>query len=215
MTESDRGGFTIEESARRLGNYRWVSMRLFELLGSWVVDVPQPALKVQLAAASRHHGWHAELLGERLPAVRDLHPDRQTAPPNDEFAGLVADLVRLDRDDTVGRLVAVYRVVVPHLIAVGTWHLERCTPVADAAVSRTLRFVLADQIDDWRAAEGALHVLCDDDAALLRAGDIRLSFERRLLASGGISGPGTMVDPSDVVGRSSSGVADVDVGVVG
>ena len=67
------GGFTIEESARRLGHYRWASIRLFEVLGSWVASVPEPDVKVFLAAASRRHGWHADLLRERLPEVRELN----------------------------------------------------------------------------------------------------------------------------------------------
>ena len=27
------GSFTVEESARRVGNYKWIEMRLFEALG--------------------------------------------------------------------------------------------------------------------------------------------------------------------------------------
>ena len=30
------GLFTVEESARRVGAYSWVEMRLFEALGGWI-----------------------------------------------------------------------------------------------------------------------------------------------------------------------------------
>ena len=187
-------------------------MRLFETLGAWVADVHEPTVKLRLADNSRHHGWHAELLAERLPTVRELHPDVQTSAPNAEFEGFIAAMTELRGPDApLDQLTATYRVLVPHLIAAQTWHLERCTPVADAAVIRTLGFILADEIADWRAAEVVLQAWCSDPAAQRRASDIRLRFDDLLAASGGISGPTTWVDPHDAVVRSSSGAADVDV----
>src|SRR5262249_2295755 len=35
------GLFTVEESARRVGNYKWTEMRLFEVLGGWVATIPE------------------------------------------------------------------------------------------------------------------------------------------------------------------------------
>ena len=32
------GLFPVEESARRVGNYKWTEMRLFEVLGGWVAN---------------------------------------------------------------------------------------------------------------------------------------------------------------------------------
>ena len=34
------GLFDVEESARRVGNYKWAEMKLFEALGGWVATVP-------------------------------------------------------------------------------------------------------------------------------------------------------------------------------
>ncbi len=41
------GLFGVTESARRVGNYKWIEMRLFEALGGWVATVPE--LDVKLA----------------------------------------------------------------------------------------------------------------------------------------------------------------------
>jgi len=208
---TERVGFTIEESARRLGHERWVSMRLFELLGSWVADEPDPSTKRWLATTSRHHGWHAELLAERLPTVRDLHPDVQTVAPNAELEDLFTAWGALDGPDApVDRLVVLARVVSPHVVTAVRWHLGRCTAVADEAVARTLRFVLADLTDEWLAGEALLQG--SPAAGTDHARDIRLAFERRLAASGGISGPGTLVDATVPQGPSSSDSARVDVG---
>ena len=42
------GSFSVEESARRVGNYKWIEMRLFEVLGGWVATVPELDVKLRL-----------------------------------------------------------------------------------------------------------------------------------------------------------------------
>lgn len=206
------GGFTIEESARRLGHYRWASIRLFEVLGSWVASVPEPNVKVFLAAASRHHGWHADLLRERLPEVRELHPDRQTVPADARLVELFDELESLRGPDvTAERLTGVYGVVIPHLIEVQSWHLDRCTDVADASVMRTLGFVLRDEVGDVEAGRRLLEQLGSGMDSAARAAAFRSTIEELLSTAGGISGPGTLVDTREISGRSSSAPDDVDV----
>jgi len=42
---------------------------LFETLGSWVPDEPDPDRQRRYATAAHRHAWHAELWGARRPAV--------------------------------------------------------------------------------------------------------------------------------------------------
>ena len=42
------GLFTVEESAARVGHYKWIEMRLFETLGGWVATVPELDVKMVL-----------------------------------------------------------------------------------------------------------------------------------------------------------------------
>ena len=88
------GLFTVEESARRVGNYKWIEMRLFEALGGWVATVPELDVKMVLGRHCYHHAWHAELWHKRLPELREMNPDRLTGPPNDEFVAFVDALTR-------------------------------------------------------------------------------------------------------------------------
>lgn len=183
------GGFTIEESADRLGRFRWWEMRLFELLGSWVELVPELDVKRRFATSSRHHGWHAELLEERLPTVRELSPTAQTVAPSAGIADLVADLAAGGlATTTTERLTVVHRVVLPQLVAAYDDHRDRCSDVADEAVVRTLGFVVADEVADQRVGERALVRLVTVDD-LDRLAEFRLGIERRILAAGGITGP--------------------------
>ncbi|TML59740.1 MAG: hypothetical protein E6G17_10815 [Actinobacteria bacterium] len=42
------GLFNVEETARRVGNYKWIEMKLFEALGGWVATVPELDVKMRL-----------------------------------------------------------------------------------------------------------------------------------------------------------------------
>ena len=42
------GAFTVEQSAARVGHYKWIEMRLFEVLGGWVATVPELDVKMHL-----------------------------------------------------------------------------------------------------------------------------------------------------------------------
>jgi len=96
------GLFDVEESAHRVGHYKWVEMRLFEALGGWVATVPELDVKLVLGRHTYHHAWHSELWHKRLPELREMNPDRLTVPPNDELVAFVKD------GRTVGELIRHY-----------------------------------------------------------------------------------------------------------
>src|SRR3546814_17004887 len=68
------GSFTVEESARRVGHYQWIEMRLFEVLSGWVAPVPELDVKMRLGTHRFHHPWHAALWHKRLP---ELSPEER------------------------------------------------------------------------------------------------------------------------------------------
>src|SRR4051794_11009068 len=113
------GLFTVEETARRVGNYKWAEMRLFEVLGGWVATVPELDVKMVLGRHTYHHAWHAELWHKRLPELREMNQERLNEPPNDAFATFM-DAVREPEAPglTIEKLVGVYRVLIPHFIGV-------------------------------------------------------------------------------------------------
>ena len=84
---------SLVESGRMLGCYRWVELRLFEILGSWVVTETEPEVRVLFDVQSRHHAWHAQLWGERIPEVGGLiEPDLATVAPDEGTEELFATL---------------------------------------------------------------------------------------------------------------------------
>jgi hypothetical protein len=187
------GSFTVEETARRVGHYKWIEMKLFEALGGWIATVPELDVKMRLGTHCYHHAWHADLWNKRLPELREMNPDRLTVPANDELVAFVDAMTEPESSDlTIEKLVGVYRVLIPHKIAAYTYHRNNTSRITDAPTIRSLGFVLQDEIEDWRDGEMLIQSLIESDEEVQRAADHQARLEKLMLAAGGIAGPGTL-----------------------
>ena len=187
------GLFGVEETARRVGHYKWIEMRLFEALGGWVATVPELDVKMRLGTHCYHHAWHAELWHKRLPELREMNPDRLTLPANDELVTFVEAMTEPEApEQTIEKLVGVYRVLLPHKIAAYTFHLNGTSPITDAPTIRSLKFALQDELDDWRDGELMIQSLLDTPEAVQRASAHQARLETLLVAAGGIAGAGSI-----------------------
>jgi hypothetical protein len=193
------GLFGVEESARRVGNYRWVEMRLFEALGGWVATVPELDVKMVLGRHCYHHAWHAELWTKRLPELREMNVERMTVPANDDFVAFM-DAVREPEayELTIEKLVGVYRVLIPRKIAAYTYHLNGTSEITDAPTIRSLKLALQDEFEDWRDGEMLIQSLIDSPESAKRAARRQAELEQLMVRAGGIAGPdsiGTQPQP--------------------
>ncbi len=144
-------GLTIDDSARFLGHVTWVERRLFEVLGSWVADTPEPAVKLALARHSRHHAWYAELAEPLRPDTRDHDLDAR-APLDAGWRSRVNKMLaasatpqRLERFlDTLMGTIALYE-----------QYLGATRAVRDAPIRRVLGLV----VEAERAELGEFEVL--------------------------------------------------------
>lgn len=188
--------FTVEQGATRAANYMWTEAKLFETLGGWVDQVAEPDVAVMLARHSHHHAWHAEMWRDRIPELVHLNPDRTPLPANHDWTRLVEALDTTDSDKpTLDRLVGVYRVVIPHLVAAYGFHLRHTNPVADANTIRTLRLVISDLTEDWQEGEESLQRLISSTDLVRIAAARQARLQELLLAAGGVVGPATFVAP--------------------
>jgi hypothetical protein len=189
------GLFGVVESARRVGNYKWTEMRLFEALGGWVATAPELDVKLVLGRQCYHHAWHAELWNKRLPELREMNTDRLTQPANDQMIAFVDALREPEAPElTIEKLVGVYRVLLPRKIAAYTFHLNATSRITDAPTIRSLRFILQDEMEDWREGEMLLQSLIQTPEEVERASRRQQELEQLMLAAGGITGPGTLGD---------------------
>jgi len=189
------GAFTVEETARRVGHYKWIEMRLFEALGGWVATVPELDVKMRLGTHCYKHAWHADLWHKRLPELREMNPERLTEPANDDVVAFMDAVTGPEApEQTIEKLVGVYRVLIPRKIAAYTYHLNNTSTITDAPTIRSLKFVLADEIDDWRDGEMLLQSLMESDAEVQRAATHQARLESLVRQAGGIAGPGSIGD---------------------
>jgi hypothetical protein len=179
-------GFTLDESARRIGAFRWLEIRSFEILGAWVPTVAEPAVKLLLARHSAHHGWHAELLGDCLPSTKDHDPEVATAAPSAEVAA-VLDTIAVETG-TLERLVAVHQVLGPERIAAYDRHLDAANPASDAALRRVLRIVLNDEVDHVTEGLTAIETLASGSGGSDAVAAARDRFSTLLASAGGLTG---------------------------
>jgi hypothetical protein len=194
------GSFTVEETARRVGHYKWIEMKLFEALGGWIATVPELDVKMRLGTHCYHHAWHADLWNKRLPELREMNPDRLTVPANDEVVAFVDAMTEPESPDlTIEKLVGVYRVLIPHKVAAYTYHRNNTSRITDAPTIRSLGFILQDEIEDWRDGEMMLQSLIDTDEEVDRASAHAGRLEKLLRAAGGVAGPGSIgtIDEAD------------------
>ena len=194
------GLFSVEETARRVGHYKWTEMRIFELMGGWVATVPELDIKLRLGTHCYHHAWHSELWHKRLPELREMNPERLTLPPNDEYVAFTDALGEPEApEQTIEKLVGLYRVLLPRLIAAYTYHLNNTSEITDAPTIRSLKFCLQDDIEEWREGEMLVQSLLDSPEEIKRASVHQARLETLLIASGGVTGPGSVgsFDPAE------------------
>ncbi len=194
----------MEESAARVGNYKWIEMKLFEALGGWVATVPELDVKMRLGTHCYHHAWHAELWHKRLPELREMNPERLTLPPNDELVTFVEALTEPeDKDMTIEKLTGVFRVLIPHKIAAYTYHLNNTSTITDAPTIRSLKFAIHDEVEDFTDGTLMLTSMITTPEEVDRANAHSAKLEKLLVAAGGICGPGTIGDIYDLESASN------------
>jgi hypothetical protein len=180
------GRFSVSENSKRLSNYRYLEIQLMEMIGGWCHTTPPLALKAASGYHVYDHARNADMLGERLQQLRS---GRERADPaNDEFAQLCEHVWNLE--STVDRLVAVYRVLEPHLVSTYVYHADATDPMADTPTVRLLHDLA--RIDQSHIAWGqaVLESLTAEADARRRALEVQADLEERLVACGGVTGQG-------------------------
>ena len=145
---------SIEELADACGNLAWLAAATFETVGAWSTDTDDPTVRVHFATASRHLGWHAELWAELLPDSPALDGPARVQPPTPRWERAIETAAATD--DTVARLAALHRVIVPRLLAAVDALARRLDPVAGAPSQRIARIVRVDLLDAWSTGNALL-----------------------------------------------------------
>src|SRR4051812_48132003 len=124
-----------------------------------------------------------------------MNPERLTRPANDSVVAFMTAMTEPEApDQTIEKLVGVYRVLIPHKIAAYTYHLNNTSTITDAPTIRSLKFALNDEFEDWRDGEMLLQSLIESDDEVDRAIAHQGRLEKLMLQAGGVAGPGSIGD---------------------
>src|SRR3954467_3184056 len=180
------GRFSVKENSQRLANYRYLEIQLMEIVGGWSHTTPQLAFKAAFGYQVYDHAQAADMLGERLWQQRSGR-DRQE-PATDDVARLCEHVWNLS--DPIDRLVAVYRVLEPHLVSTYVYHADATDPLADAPTVRLLRSLAAMDQSHVAWGQAALESLTQTGEGRRRALEVQADIESLLVDCGGVTGQG-------------------------
>jgi hypothetical protein len=125
--------------------------------------------------------------------LREMNPDRLTQPANDAMVRFVEALTEPEApEQTIEKLVGVFRVFIPHFIAAYTFHKNATSSITDAPTIRSLTFILQDEFECWRDGEMLIQSLITSAADVQRAAAHQARLEAIMVEAGGITGPGSI-----------------------
>lgn len=180
------GRFTVKENAQRLANYRYLEVQLMEMIAGWSHTTPQLAFKATFGYHVYDHAQAADLLGERLYQLRSGR--ERAEPATDEFAHLCEYVWNLATP--LERLVAVYRVLEPHLVSTYVYHADATDPLTDTPTVRLLRQLGAMAQSHVAWGQAVIEALTTSPEERTRALAVQAEVEARLVACGGVTGQG-------------------------
>ena len=132
-----------------------------------------------------------------------MNTDRLTEPANPEMVTFVDALREPEApEQTIEKLVGVFRVLIPRKIAAYTYHMNATSRITDSPTQRSLGFMLQDEFEDWREGEMLLQSLIETPDDVERAARRQSELEQLILAAGGIAGPGTLGSETVTEGAS-------------
>jgi hypothetical protein len=188
VDESSGGFFGIIDNSRRIGRYVWAESRLHDVLADWVTVSPEPQVAALFGRHVHLHAWHAKLWRKRLPVLWDRDTTTFVGPTDAGVSRLFDELAALrDPAMSLERVVAHYKVVVPHLLAAYGEHLEMTDPLTDSPTVRTLQFVIDDGTACWNDGDELLRSMVGSAREGERGADAARHFEELVAAAGGLA----------------------------
>ena len=197
MTHPLAGHLEVDESAQTVRHYRYAVERMTRILGGWIALTPELSAKLLMGRHVWDNAQHADAWGKRLPELRAAA--QVSEPANARLVGLPGR----GRGRRGGpsrpseRVVAIYRVLKPHLLATYKAHLATANAVYEPPTCRILARCIEDERRHVAAGETVLR-------HLLRTPELRRARARLRGAALGAAGGGGRRDRDGPVSRVSA-----------
>jgi 1,2-phenylacetyl-CoA epoxidase catalytic subunit len=180
------GVYSVRQGATYISNYRYAEERMMRMMAGWIALTPQIEVKLEMARQVYEDALHTDALGKRLPELRALVVSK---PPNAEFVTFMNAIEDKEEwEDTIERLVGIYRVLKPHLISHYSAHIEAANPVYEPPTLRILARLVEEEKRHVERGSVLLDDLMDSPEKHRRAAQWQAHLEELLAASGGVTG---------------------------
>lgn len=201
MTHPLSGYLEVDESARTVRYYRYAVERMMRMLGGWIALTPELSVKLLLGRHVWDNAQHADLWGKRLPELRAA---AQVSEPAN--ARLVAFMDALEAAEapgqTIERVVGVYRVLKPQLLATYEAHLAGANAVYEPPTCRILARCIEDERRHIGAGETIIRHLAESSVAGARAEAWKAKLTGMLEVARGVTGRGVPTAAGPLTGAT-------------
>src|SRR5436190_6622499 len=131
------GVYSVRQSAGYIMNYRYAEERMMRMMAGWIALTPEIPVKLEMARQVYEDAQHTDMLGKRTAELRSQA--QVSKPPNPEFVTFMNAIEDKEEwEDTIERLVGIFRVLKPHLIAHYSSHVAAANPVYEPPTLRIL-----------------------------------------------------------------------------
>ena len=181
------GVYSVAQTAQMIRQYRYAEEQMMRIMAGWIALTPELVVKLEFGRQVWDCAQHADILGKRLPELRARA--QVSEPPNATFVTFMQTLANREQpEETIERLVGVFRVLKPHLLSVYTQHLSACNPVYEPPTIRILERLVRETQEHILKGQ----ILLEDMACTVptreRAVLWQLELEKQLVAAGGVCG---------------------------
>ncbi len=195
------GVYSVRQSARYIMNYRYAEERMMRMMAGWIALTPELQVKLEMARQVYEDALHTDALGKRLGELRS--PAQVSKPPNEAFVTFMNTIEDKEEwEDTIERLVGIYRVLKPHLIAHYSAHIAAANPVYEPPTLRILARMVDEEKRHVERGSVLLDDLFDTQEKHRRASQWQSHLEELLAAAGGVTGLPEQEEEPRKVGRS-------------
>ena len=181
------GVYSVKQSARYIMNYRYAEERMMRMMAGWIALTPEVQVKLEIARQVYEDALHADALGKRLAELRSQA--QVSKPANELFVALMNEIEDKEEwEDTIERLVGIYRVLKPHLVSHYSAHVAAANPVYEPPTLRILVHLVEDEKRHIERGSVLLGDLLDSAEKHRRVALWQSHLEDLLAAAGGVTG---------------------------
>ncbi|HUM16188.1 MAG TPA: hypothetical protein VL086_10915 [Candidatus Nitrosotalea sp.] len=189
------GHLEVDDSAKTVRHYRYAVERMMRILGGWIALTPELSAKLLMGRHVWDNAQHADAWGKRLAELRAAA--HVSEPASERLVAFMDALEAAEApDQTIERVVGIYRVLKPHLLAAYEAHLARANAVYEPPTCRILARCIEDERRHVAAGETILRHLLRTPALEERARAVEARLWSLLEVAGGVTGAGSVARAS-------------------